>query len=485
MASRRAPNASTYFSCPCPPPLFHRIGALAIGDMKLCRICFVLAVGFTPSAAFAPSGQAGGRARTGLDSSPEARRPEWSPSSWREVQAAGAGTGAGEKGSTAEIEAAAQKIRKYAPLIFGGEVLTFREKLARACQGQGFLLMGDDAAPQFEAYDVDMVRDTFKAILQQSMILTYGCQLPIIKVGRMVYQIEDDGDGGNQFVEAYHQKAQTINILRAFSSGGFADLNRLHGWNLDFVERTEEDSRYRAFAEKVDDSLLFMRSIGVDTHAPTFSQVDFYTAHEIKMLPLEESLTRNDSTTGKWFDCSAHMLFVKDPDEGVQEFVRGVNNPLGLKVTDATTPEKLIELIEALNPLNDPGRLSLVVRMGADTMRKSLPNLIRAAQREGKHVLWIADPTFNQRTTPEGSPTRDFDAIRSELRAFFDVHQEMGSHPGGVRLEMTGKDVTECVGGECEVTEDRVDTPPGCDPRLNGNQAIELAFLMAERMRSR
>lgn len=381
---------------------------------------------------------------------------------------------------------------RYAPLVFAGEIRTLQESLGRACQGQGFCLFGDDSAESLTEYNVDNVRDTFKAILQMSLILTYGCALPIVKIGRMVYRIsdDDDEDDSNPLVEAYHQNAQTLNILRAFAAGGFADINKLHGWNLDFAETTPEDSRYRIFAEKVDESLLFLRAAGVDTHAPTFSQVDFYTAHDCKLLVLEEALTRTDSTTGKTYDCSAHMLFVRDPTAAQLEFIRGINNPLGLKVTEDTTPEQLGEYINVMNPLNTPGKLSIVVRMDAESMKSKLPDLIRATQRESKHVLWICDPSFHMRETEQGVATRDFEAIRSELRAFFDVHEAMGSHPGGVHLTMTGSDVTECVGGECDVTEeqlggDKYSVAPGCDPRLNGSQAIELAFLIAERMRKR
>ena len=381
---------------------------------------------------------------------------------------------------------------RYAPLVFAGEIRTLQESLGRACQGQGFCLFGDDSAEKLTEFNVDYVRDTFKAILQMSLILTYGCALPIVKIGRMVYRIDDeeDEDGSNPLVEAYHQNAQTLNILRAFAAGGFADINKLHGWNLDFAETTPDNSRYRLFSDKVDESLLFLRAAGVDTHAPTFSQVDFYTAHDCKLLPLEEALTRTDSTTGKTYDCSAHMLFVRDPTAAHLEFIRGINNPFGLKITEETTPEQLVEYINVMNPLNTPGKLSIVVRMDADAMTSKLPDLIRATQRESKHVLWICDPSFFMRETEKGLVTRDFEAIRSELRAFFDVHEAMGSHPGGVHLAMTGADVTECVGGECDVTEeqlggDKYSVAPGCDPRLNGSQAIELAFLIAERMRKR
>jgi len=445
-------------------------------------------------------------------------------------------------------------MKRFSPLVFAGEVRSLHEQLARACSGQGFLLMGGDCAEAFKEFNVDHVRDTFRVILQMSLVLTFGAAMPIIKVGRMAGQFakprsEPDevregvtlpsyrGDiiNGEDFtqearrhnprnmIEAYHQSAQTLNILRAFSTGGYADISRLHAWNLDFVESTEEGSRfviqiafvlciigwkrqqklnpvtvlslpfrYRKFATKVDESLRFMKAIGVDTSSPVFTKTDFYTAHECLLLPYEEALTREDSTTGRWYDCSGHMLWVgertRQLDGAHLEFVRGIGNPLGVKISDKCSPEELIRIIDTMNPQNIPGRLTIIVRMGADKLRKNLPGLIRAVQREGKSVLWISDPVHgNTYKTESGIKTRNFDKIRDELRAFFDVHDEMGSHPGGVHLEMTGEDVTECTGGVSGVTEatlsDRYHT--FCDPRLNGAQALELAFLIAERLRQR
>ena len=452
-------------------------------------------------------------------------------------------------------------------MVFAGEVRTLHEQLARACSGQGFLLMGGDCAEAFGEFNVDHVRDSFRVLLQMSLVLTFGSAMPIIKIGRMAGQFakprsdnEEVRDGvslpsyrgdiinreeftpearkhdPHNMVKAYHQSAQTLNILRAFSTGGYADISRLHAWNLDFVEQTEEGSRYvidvkndwsvleldvsdplwitvelnamflnsfqthstslisryRTFATKVDESLRFMKAIGIDTTSPAFTQTDFYTAHECLLLPYEQALTRLDSTTGRWYDCSAHMLWVgertRQLDGAHLEFCRGVKNPLGVKISDKCTPEELISIINTMNPKNIPGRLTVIIRMGPEKIRKNLPGLIRAVQREGKSVLWISDPVHgNTRKTENGYKTRDFDKIRSELRAFFDVHDEMGTHPGGVHIEMTGEDVTECVGGLSNVTEatlsERYNTY--CDPRLNGAQALELAFLIAERMRGR
>lgn len=451
--------------------------------------------------------------------SAESASEEWSPKSWKSKKASQMPVYEDEE----ELEDAVARLDRCSPLVFAGEIRSLHEQLARATHGQGFLLMGGDCAEAFNEFNVDHVRDTFRVLLQMSLVLTFGSAMPVIKVGRMAGQFakprsepDEVRDGvslpsyrgdiinneefsaearrNNPFnmVEAYHQSAQTINIIRAFASGGYADISRLHAWNLDFVEQTDEGSRYRKFTTKVDESLRFMKAIGVDTASPTFTKTDFYTAHECLLLPYEQALTRKDSTTGKWYDCSAHMLWVgertRELDGAHLEFVKGIGNPLGVKISDKCTPEELIRICDTMNPSNTPGKLTIVVRMGAEKVRKNLPGLIRAVQREGKSVLWISDPVHgNTRKTENGYKTRDFDNIRAELRAFFDVHEEMGSHPGGVHLEMTGEDVTECVGGVSDVTEeslkDRYHTY--CDPRLNGAQALEIAFLIAERMRVR
>jgi len=486
--------------------------------MKFSIAFALLCLGVRSSEGFAP--QSLTRQATSLNVATETSEDEaWSPTSWTKKVVSQPPKYEDAK----EYDAAIEKLEKCSPLVFAGEVRTLHEQLARACSGQGFLLMGGDCAEAFNEFNVDHVRDSFRVLLQMSLVLTFGSAMPIIKVGRMAGQFakprsepDEEIDGvtlpsyrgdiinGEEFtpearrhnpdnmVKAYHQSAQTLNILRAFSTGGYADISRLHAWNLDFVEQTGEGSRYRTFATKVDESLRFMKAIGVDTGSPAFTKTDFFTAHECLLLPYEQALTRLDSTTGRWYDCSAHMLWVgertRELDGAHLEFCRGVNNPLGVKVSDKCTPDELINIIETMNPSNIPGRLTIVVRMGAEKLRKNLPGLIRAVQREGKSVLWISDPVHgNTRKTENGFKTRDFEKIRDELRAFFDVHDEMGSHPGGVHLEMTGEDVTECVGGLSDVTEATLPTRynTSCDPRLNGAQALELAFLIAERMRSR
>eukprot|EP00533_Pseudo-nitzschia_delicatissima_P002203 CAMPEP_0116097074 /NCGR_PEP_ID=MMETSP0327-20121206/10520_1 /TAXON_ID=44447 /ORGANISM="Pseudo-nitzschia delicatissima, Strain B596" /LENGTH=491 /DNA_ID=CAMNT_0003588819 /DNA_START=93 /DNA_END=1568 /DNA_ORIENTATION=+ len=484
--------------------------------MKFSVLAALICLG--SSEAFAPSSLT--RQSTSLSVSTETNEDEtWSTTSWMSKTIAQPPNFEDKE----EYDEAIETLEKCSPLVFAGEVRTLHEQLARACSGQGFLLMGGDCAEAFNEFNVDHVRDSFRVILQMALVLTFGSAMPIIKVGRMAGQFakprsepDEVRDGvtlpsyrgdiinteeftpearrhnPNNMIRAYHQSAQTLNILRAFSTGGYADISRLHAWNLDFVEQTEEGSRYRTFATKVDESLRFMKAIGVDTGSPAFTKTDFFTAHECLLLPYEQALTRMDSTTGRWYDCSAHMLWVgertRQLDGAHLEFCRGVNNPLGVKISDKCTPEELLTIINTMNPKNIPGRLTIIVRMGAEKLRKNLPGLIRAVQREGKSVLWISDPVHgNTRKTENGFKTRDFEAIRNELRAFFDIHDEMGSHPGGVHLEMTGEDVTECVGGMSNVTEetlkDRYNTY--CDPRLNGAQALELAFLIAERMRSR
>lgn len=373
-----------------------------------------------------------------------------------------------------ETKNVVERLSKCAPLVFAGEVRTLQEELAKASLGQGFLLMGGDCAEAFTEFSVNHVRDTFRVMLQMSLVMTFGGAMPIIKVGRMAGQFakprsepDETIDGvtlpsyrgdiinGDAFtpesrihnpermMSAYHQSAQTLNILRAFSSGGYADISRLHAWNLDFVENLPAGSRYREMSSKVDESLRFMKAIGVDTRAPTFTQCNFYTAHECLLLPYEEALTRQDSTTDdkKWYGTSAHMLWIgertRQLDHAHTHFCGGLNNPIGVKVSDKCTPEELISMLDSVNPDNIPGRVTIIVRMGADKLRANLPKLIRAVQREGRTVLWISDPVHgNTVKSSNGFKTRPFERIRDELRAFFDVHAEMGTHPGGVRIDL-------------------------------------------------
>jgi 3-deoxy-7-phosphoheptulonate synthase len=446
----------------------------------------------------------------------------WSPSSWRTKEARQI-PAYPDPEALAEAE---KQLSRCAPLVFAGEVRTLQEQLALACKGEAFVLFGGDCAESFEEFSVDHIRDTFRVILQMALILTYGGSKPVIKIGRMAGQFAKprsqptetidgvtlpsyQGDNINRefpftaeartadpqrMLQAYDQCTQTLNLLRAFASGGYANINRLHQWTLDFVEQTPAGSRYRKLATKVDETLRFMKAVGIDLDGPNLNTVDFYTAHECLLLPYEEALTRKDSTTGKWYDTSAHLLWVgertRQPGFAHFEFVRGLSNPLGVKISDKATPEDVIEICDTFNPRNIPGRVTLITRMTSDGIREKLPAIIKAVQDAGKHVVWVSDPVHgNGFMSENGFKTRSFDAIRDELEAFFDVHRQMGTHPGGIHLEMTGKDVTECLGGDNQsVTMDgerglatRYETH--CDPRLNAMQSLELAFFVAEKLR--
>lgn len=408
----------------------------------------------------------------------------WTPSSWAQKEAKNMPKYEGNDEFNEEIS----KIERCSPLVFAGEVRTLHETLARASQGQGFLLVGNDNE---ETFEVDCIRDTFRVILQMALMLTFGSAMPVIKVGRLGNQFSNSGKelGDTKSLNLmgeYNRSSQTLNILRAFATGGYADISRLHAWNLDFVDETDEGSRYRKFAAKVDETLRFMKACGVDTSASSFTKTDFFTANECLFLPYEQALTREDSTTGRWYDCSAHMTWIPENSRQLDgahlEFCRGIGNPVGIRVTDKCSPEELIRIIDIVNPQNLPGRISVIVCMGDGKLRKNLPGLIRSIQREGKSVLWVSDPSHAIKSNDCG--TSGFEKIRDELRAFFDVHDEMGSHPGGVHLAMTGEDVMECSGGFSGISEDSL-VGPVRYPRLNGAQALELAFLIAERMRVR
>jgi len=446
----------------------------------------------------------------------------WTPDSWRGFEA----TQIPKYEDQGALEDAEAELRRSAPLVFAGEVRTLQAELGKACLGDGFVLFGGDCAESFDEFSVDHVRDTFRVILQMALVMTYGGAQPVVKIGRMAGQFAKprseptetidgvtlpsyQGDNINaespftkearaaspqRMVDAYHQCSQTLNILRAFSTGGYADIARLHNWNLDFVEQTKPGSRYRAFAAKVDEALRFMRAIGVDTTGPEFAQTAFYTAHECLLLPYEEAMTREDSTTGRWYDCSAHMLWVgertRQPGMAHSEFVRGIQNPIGCKISDKASVDDALRICETFNPKNIPGKLTLITRMNPTKLRECLPPILKAVTAAGKAVLWVCDPVHgNGYKAENGFKTRDFDAVAAEIDAFFEVHAQEGTHAGGVHLEMTGKDVTECVGGETNAV--TVDGPRGlatkyqthCDPRLNSVQSLELAFQISERLR--
>jgi len=454
--------------------------------------------------------------------SSKAKKGEWSPSSWRAKEAKQIPIYPDQEA----LEEVERELSKSAPLVFAGEVRTLSEQLALASQGKTFVLFGGDCAESFDEFSVNHIQDTFRVILQMSLILTHGGSKPVVKIGRMAGQFAKprssstetidgvtlpsyQGDNINQespftaearmanprrMVEAYDQCTQTLNILRAFSSGGYANLSRLHAWTLDFVEGTPAGSKYRKLASVVEESLRFMNAIGVDLESPTMQKVDFYTAHECLLLQYEEAMTRIDSTSGKYYDTSAHLLWVgertRQPGFAHFEFVRGLENPLGVKISDKASPEDVLEILNTFNPDNIPGRVTLITRMTAEGIRTKLPAIIKAVQKEDKNVVWVSDPVHGNGFQAEnGYKTRSFDDIRDELVAFFDVHRECGSHAGGIHLEMTGKDVTECIGGDTNAVTmegerglaSKYETH--CDPRLNASQSIELAFCVAEKLR--
>jgi 3-deoxy-7-phosphoheptulonate synthase len=423
----------------------------------------------------------------------------------------------------AALAAVESQLAKYPPLVFAGEVRRLKRALAAASRGEAFLLQGGDCAESFAEFSADNIRDTFKVLLQMAVVLTYGAKVPVVKVGRMAGQFAKPrsaptevidgvelpsyrGDIINGFdatpearrpdparmLQAYTQAAASLNLLRAFSTGGFADMHRVHAWTLGFSENDKAE-RYRALSDRISDALAFMEAAGVTGEtAHELKTVDFYTSHEALLLEYEEALCRIDSTTGLPVAGSGHMLWIGDrtrqPDGAHVEFCRGVQNPVGLKCGPSLTAEDLKRLIAALNPENEPGRLTLITRFGAGKVAEHLPRLIRAVRDEGAQVTWVCDPMHgNTIKAASGFKTRPFDLVLREVREVFAVHKAEGTVPGGVHFEMTGKDVTECTGGVRAVTEenlsDRYHT--ACDPRLNASQSLELAFLVAEELSDR
>jgi 3-deoxy-7-phosphoheptulonate synthase len=442
----------------------------------------------------------------------------WTPDSWRGKKAEQAPV----YPDAAALELAEARLGRFPPLVFAGEARSLKASLARTAEGKAFLLQGGDCAESFAEFTANNIRDSFKVFLQMAVVLTYGAALPVVKVGRMAGQFAKPrsepterkgevelpayrGDIINsiefeaaarqpdpeRMVQAYNQSAATLNLLRAFALGGFADLHKVHRWNQDFVLRSSAGARYQELADRITESLAFMEACGLNSDtSPTVREVAFYTSHEALLLPYERALTRQDSLTGDWYGCSAHMLWVGDRtrqlDGAHVEFLRGIKNPIGLKCGPSLPVEDLLRLIDILNPANEPGRLTLIARMGADLVEGKLPPLIRAVAREGRNVLWSSDPMHgNTIKSSTGYKTRAFDRILLEVRRFFDVHQAEGSYGGGVHFEMTGQEVTECIGGAQAISEgqlaDRYHTH--CDPRLNATQALELAFLIAERLK--
>ncbi|OIQ27807.1 MAG: 3-deoxy-7-phosphoheptulonate synthase [Alphaproteobacteria bacterium MedPE-SWcel] len=424
------------------------------------------------------------------------------------------------------LQSVEAQLSKYPPLVFAGEARRLKAQLGAAGRGEAFLLQGGDCAESFEQFSADAIRDTFKVMLQMAMVLTYGAKVPVVKVGRMAGQFAKPrsaptetvngvelpsyrGDIINELaftpasripdpkkmLQAYTQAAATLNLIRAFSTGGYADVHQVHAWTLGFTEG-EKAETYREMANRITDTLDFMKAAGVTTEtAHTLQSVEFYTSHEGLLLEYEEALTRLDSTSGKWLAGSGHMIWIGDrtrqPDGAHVEFCSGVLNPIGLKCGPTTTAEDLKILMQKLNPANEEGKLTLIARFGAGKAGEHLPRLVKAVKEEGANVTWVCDPMHgNTIKSATGYKTRPFDSVLREVRDFFGVHQAEGTIPGGVHFEMTGQDVTECTGGVRDVTEedlsDRYHT--ACDPRLNASQSLELAFLVAEevsRLRTR
>ncbi|MGY8990031.1 MAG: class II 3-deoxy-7-phosphoheptulonate synthase [Rhodospirillales bacterium] len=442
----------------------------------------------------------------------------WAPDSWRSKNILQQPDYLDQK----HVQDVEERLKRFPPLVFAGEARKLKSELAKVSKGEAFLLFGGDCAESFAEFHPDNIRDTFRVMLQMAVVLTFGAALPVVKLGRMAGQFakprsagtETQGDitldsyrgdivNGIEFtaeartpdperlVQAYNQSASTLNLLRAFAQGGYADLHKVHQWNLGFVEDSPLGDRYKYLANRLDETLGFMAACGLTSEtAPQISETDFFTAHEALLLNYEQALTRIDSTSGDWYDTSAHLLWIgnrtRDPEDAHMEFMRGIANPIGIKAGPTSDPEEFLKICDTLNPKNEPGRLTVIVRMGAGQVDKLAPPLIRTLNREGKNVVWICDPMHeNVTTSANGYKTRHFDNILSEVRSFFAIHQAEGTHAGGVHFEMTGQDVTECVGGAQAITEanlsDRYHTH--CDPRLNAKQSLELAFLLAEMLK--
>ncbi len=440
----------------------------------------------------------------------------WTPSSWRTFPI--------KQQPTYPDQEALKKVEKelsaYPPLIFAGEARTLKEKLAQVGRGEAFLLQGGDCAESFANFNSPNIKNLFKLMLQMNMVLMYSTGKPIVKVGRIAGQFakprssdfeEIDGvklpsyrgdiingmdftsearvPNPENMIKAYNQAAATMNLVRAFARGGLADLNRVHQWNLDFIKDNPLGQKYDELSKKIDNSMKFMAACGLTSDiTPQLHQTTLFTSHEALLLNYEEALTREDETDQKWYDCSAHMLWIGDRTRNLTEahieYFRGIQNPIGCKVGPSMGEDELIELIDALNPENEEGRLNLIVRMGASKIQEFFPKLLKRVRDEGRHVVWSCDPMHgNVEKTSNGFKTRNFDNILSEVEQFFAIHKEMGTVAGGIHLEMTGNNVTECTGSKsCPLTENDLTSRyhTQCDPRLNASQALELSFMLGD-----
>jgi len=443
----------------------------------------------------------------------------WNPSSWRDFPIK-------QQPTYTDLEKLAKvekELATYPPLIFAGEAETLKSKLADVVRGDAFLLQGGDCAESFNAFNANNIKDLFKVMMQMAVVLTFSGGKPVVKVGRIAGQFakprsadfeeingialpsyrgdiinnvdftqKDRTPKAKRLLKAYNQSAATLNLLRAFARGGMADLHKVHAWNLDFVKDNALGEKYDQLAVKISETLKFMESCGITSeNTAQLRETVLYTSHEALLLNYEEALTRKDSLSGKWYDCSAHMLWIGDRtrqlDGAHLEYFRGINNPIGCKVGPSMQEDELIELIDALNPENEAGRLNLIVRMGHDKIADKFPNLLRRVKEEGKNVVWSSDPMHgNVEKAPNGYKTRDFDNILSEVKQFFQIHKAEGTIAGGIHLEMTGQNVTECTGSKSSaITADGLASRyhTQCDPRLNADQSLELSFMIAETLK--
>ncbi|MGH2694519.1 MAG: class II 3-deoxy-7-phosphoheptulonate synthase [Actinomycetota bacterium] len=444
----------------------------------------------------------------------------WTPDSWRRLPAAQQP----EWPEPVELEEALIELRRLPPLVFAGEARTLTEALARAGRGEAFVLQAGDCAEVFGDFSADAIRDKLKIILQMAVVLTYAAGLPVVKIGRIAGQFakprsspSEESEGvalptfrghavndpafdvqsrradPQRLVRAYNQSSATLNLIRAFTKGGFADLHQIHVWNQEFVAASKQGQRYEQIARQIDRALRFMAACGLDLAAdPTFHEVDFYTSHEALLLGYEEALTRRDSLTGDWYCCSAHLLWVGDrtrqPAGAHVEFLSGVGNPVASKLGPTATPADALALSDRLNPNNEPGRLTFITRMGAGNVERALPPVVQAIRDAGREVTWLCDPMHaNTFSTASGRKTRRFDDILAEIKGFFAVHQQEGTIPGGIHVEITHEDVTECLGGAEAILDDQLGQRYYAlvDPRLNARQSLDLAFELGEMLQSR
>lgn len=443
----------------------------------------------------------------------------WTPDSWRSKPIKQHPTYP-DQNALNQVEST---LSEYPPLVFAGEIRSLTRDLAQVAEGKAFLLQGGDCAESFAEFNANKIRDTFKVLLQMAVVMTFAGSCPVVKIGRMAGQFAKPrssdtetingvelpsyrGDiiNGIEFsaeartpdpqrlLDAYHQSAATLNLLRAFASGGFADLHKVHQWTQGFVQQSPLGDKYQNLADQIAQTLSFIEACGISSaNTPQLRETSLYTSHEALLLGYEQALTRQDSLTNDWYDCSAHMLWIGDrtrqPDHAHVEFLRGVRNPVGIKIGPTTQADELLRLLDILNPTQLPGRITLIARMGAEKITELLPPLVRAVKASGHHVVWSSDPMHgNTIKASSGYKTRSVNSILAEMKGFFEVHNAEGTHAGGVHFEMTGNDVTECIGGAYQITEeglaDRYHTQ--CDPRLNADQSLELAFLIADTLKA-